>query len=320
MSVYQKKPHNKKNTLTGRIFFIVILFLLSSSTFFLPTPAHAYVSPGAPTGLVNDFAHVLSAPDSIAMGQKLLDLNKTTGVQMVVVLVPSLGDETIDTYAVKLFKEWGIGNTKTTRVGSIQDNGLLILISTGDHKVRIEVGYGLEGTVTDLVSGKIVKNTLIPAFKHTDYAGGISAAVDMLSSIIAGDPSVVDTTAPSLYTDQQTGGNYFSIIFFILIALNILSGILGKSTSWWLGGVLGTLVGLIIGLVWGFIYIGFGAILILTILGLIFDYVVSKHPARGGGGMWPIFFGGGNGGGFGSGGFGGFGGGRSGGGGASGGW
>lgn len=299
-----------KKVVSGKYF---LLFFLTSF-FLLPTSSFAYTSPGKPVGLLNDFAKVLSAQDSVTIGQKLIDLNKLTSAQVTVVTIPNLGNETIETYAVKLFQEWGIGVKG-------KDNGLLIIVAPNDHEARIEVGYGLEGTVTDLQAGNIVNKVMLPAFKSGDYGAGISGAVDAVSGIILADPSVVAEYSQS----TQNNSSPFTYFFFGIIILNILAKFLGKTKSWWLGGVLGGVVGIVIGLIWGFFYLGIVSIVILTILGLIFDYFVSKNPpgSGGGGGFWPIFFGGGRGDGFGGsggGGFGGFGGGGSGGGGASGRW
>jgi uncharacterized protein len=286
----------------------------------LPVSVFAYTSPGKPVGLVNDFAKIISTQESAALGQKLLALNKATGAEVAVVTIASLGGDTIENYAVKLFEEWQIGQKG-------KDNGILILVAPNDHQARIEVGYGLEGTITDLQAGNIVNQGMIPAFKNSDYDGGIDTAVTAVSGLIEGDPSVITTYSKQIQGAADNGGSsshisFAALFFFAVIILNILARILGRTKSWWLGGVLGAIAGIIIGLIWGFVFIGFGAIIILTILGLIFDYIVSKHPpgsGRGPGGFWPIFFGGGNGG-FGGGGFGGFGGGSSGGGGASGKW
>ncbi len=302
-----------------------ILTIIAALT--LPASVFAYTSPGKPVGLVNDFAKVLSNADSIALGTKLLELNKTTGIELVVVTVPSLGDETNETYAVKLFEEWGIGASKTAsqKTGALRDGGILILVAPNDKEARIEVGYGLEGTITDTQANAVVQKVMIPAFKTGNYSQGIDGAVDALSGLIAGDPS---TTANYSQSGAQSNSSSeksspFAYFFFVVIAFNILVKVLGKTKSWWLGGVLGATAGAVIGFIWGFFYLGIGAVVILTILGLIFDFIVSKHPPRdgGGGGFWPIFFGGGgSGSGFGGGGFGGFGGGGSGGGGASGRW
>ena len=288
----------------------------------LPASVFAYKSPGKPIGLLNDFAKVLSTTDNISIGEKLIQINKSTGTQVAVVTVNSLGDETIDSYAVKLFQEWGIGQNSSAKVGQ-KDNGLLILIAPNEHKARIEVGYGLEGTVTDLQSGNIVNKVMIPAFRNGDYAGGISSALDAVNGLIVADPSVVNaysgSSASTGESNQRSGNNYLSLIFFGIIVLNILARMLGRTKSWWLGGALGATIGVVICFFFGIFYIGFISVVVLTIAGLIFDYIVSNHPPKAGGGMWPIFFGG-FGGGNGGGGFGGFGGGRSGGGGASGGW
>jgi uncharacterized protein len=291
-----------------------ILTIIAALT--LPVSVFAYTSPGKPVGLVNDFAKVIPAEQSAAIGQKLLALNKSTGAEVAVATIPSLGGDTIENYAVKLFAEWQIGQKG-------KDNGVLILVAPGDHQARIEVGYGLEGTITDLQAGNIVNQVMVPAFKGGDYAGGISAAVDAVSGLIAGDPSVITAYSKQIQSGSSDNGgslDHVSVatIFFAIVILNILARVLGSTKSWWLGGVLGAFVGMVIGFIWGFVFTGFVAIVVLSILGLIFDYIVSNHPPRsGGGGFWPMFFGGG---GFGGGGFGGFGGGSSGGGGASGRW
>ena len=283
----------------------------------------AYISPGQPTGFVNDFANVLNAQDKQTIETKLRSLKQTTNAEVSIVTISSLGnDETIETYATKLFQEWGIGVKG-------KDNGLLILVAPNDRQARIEVGYGMEGNITDIHSGIIVRDVMIPAFKDGNYSKGINGAVDAVMAVITKSPEAArylqdlssnNTNNSGSSTDSNI--SYIAIFVFIII-INTLAKILGKTKSWWLGGVVGVIIGTIIGFIWGFIFAGIGSIVILTILGLIFDYFVSKNPPKSGGhgGFFPIFFGGGNSGhgGFG-GGFGGFGGGMSGGGGASGRW
>ena len=171
---------------------------------------------------------------------------------------------------------------------------------------------------------------MIPAFKTGNYSAGITGAVDAVTGVINNSPDAVQYR-DSNYGNSGTGGsqiNYFALIFLAIVVLNILARVLGRTKSWWLGGVIGAVIGTIIGFIFGFISVGIIAIIVLTVLGLVFDYIVSKHPPGSGpgrsGGIWPIFFGGGSGSGGGGlgggGGFGGFGGGMSGGGGASGRW
>lgn len=289
----------------------------------MPLFVFAYTSPGKPVGFVNDFAKILSADVVQALDNKLQSLEKSSGAQVTVVTVASIGDETIETYATRLFEEWGIGQKG-------KDNGVLILVAPNDRVTRIEVGYGLEATITDLQAGGIVRDVMIPAFKTGDYAGGVSGAVDAVSGIIGGSIDGSQYVTDSSSSSRSSSSfDPIGFLFIFVIVINILASVLGKTKSWWLGGVLGAIAGAIVGLFTGFFPVGIIAIVLLTIVGLVFDYFVSKRPpgsgpgSRSGGiGMWPIFLGGGHGGsgGFGGGGFGGFGGGRSGGGGANGGW
>ena len=297
------------------------LITLIVGIFIMPSLVFAYTSPGSPTGYVNDFAHVLSTEVVQSLNSKLLAISKSSKVQISVVTVSSLGDESIETYAVKLFQEWGIGEKG-------KDNGLLILVAPNDHVARIEVGYGLEGTVTDLQAGGIVRNVMIPAFKSGDFDSGVTGAVDAVTGIISGSVDGTQFEDTSTGSSSSPSTSPFALIFFGLFVLNLLYRLLGRTKSWWLGGVIGAFAGLVIGYFAGFFPIGIIAIVVLTVLGLVFDYFASKRPpgsgsGPGGGiGFMPIFFGGS--GGFGSGssggGFGGFGGGMSGGGGASGRW
>lgn len=283
----------------------------------------AYVSPGKATGFVNDFSNILTAQDRQAIETKLQSLKQATNAEVSIATIPSIGnDETIETYATKLFQEWGIGVED-------KDNGLLMLVAPNDRQARIEVGYGLEGSITDIQSGIIVRNVMIPSFKAGDYSKGINEAVDAVVAIITKSPEAAQYSqygdANSTQNSSDSNINFAPLFFVVIIFLNVFAKILGKTKSWWLGGVIGAILGAVAGLIWGYVFVGIGSIIILTILGLIFDYFVSKKPPKSGGhgGFFPLFFGGSNSGhgGFGGGGsFGGFGGGMSGGGGASGRW
>jgi uncharacterized protein len=286
-----------KKLLTTLFFFALIPFVTS-----------AYTSPGSPQGFVNDFAKVLSPADVQSLEAKLVALEQATGAEVAVVTIATHGDdETIETYAEKLFQEWGIGKEK-------QDTGLLLIVAIDDREVRIETGYGLEGAVTDIQSGNIIRNVMVPAFKNGAYAEGIIGAVNALDGVIRKSPEAAQ------YSQEPKKGSvsFEPFIFVFLFLFNAIAHILGKSKSWWLGGVLGAFFGAIVGMIWGFVTTGFIAIGVLTVLGLALDYFVSHRPpgSRGHGG-WPMIFGGGK---HGGGGFGGFGGGSSGGGGASGRW
>lgn len=300
-----------------RKIFLITIFAV------IPLIGMAYVSPGRPAGFVNDFANVLSVQDKQAIETKLLSLKQTTNAEVSVVTITALGNnETIETYATKLFQEWGIGVKG-------KDNGLLILVAPNDRQARIEVGYGMEGNITDIQAGIIMRNVMTPAFKENNFAKGINDAVDAVVAVITKSPEAAQYlkdggTANSGGGIDFNSNTFYFFVFIFVMVVNVFAKILGKTKSWWLGGVIGAVVGLIIGLIWGSAVGGTILTIFLTILGLVFDYFVSKNPPKSGGpgGFFPIFFGGGHGGagGFGGGGFGGFGGGMSGGGGASGRW
>lgn len=268
----------------------------------------AYQSPGKPLGYVSDFAGVLSSDVVASLDNKIGNFARPAGVQMAVVTVPSLGGDTIENYAAALFKEWGIGQ-------KIADNGILLLVAPNDREARIEVGYGLEPTVTDAMSSVVIRTIMIPAFKNGDYSGGINQAVDELMGLIEKDPQAVQSATPiKSHSTADVSGPF--IVFLFVLGLNLLS-IMARTKSWWLGGVIGLILGLVlVGSIVG--------VVICTAVGLIVDFLLSKYaskfpkdprggPGRGLGAVW--FLGGGRGGGFG-----GFGGGGSGGGGASGKW
>ena len=144
----------------------------------LALPARAEPDYPPFTGLVVDAAHVLSDADKAAITSKLEALKAKTGVQFAVATVPSLGGDEIEPYANALFRRWGIG-TKGV------DNGLLLILAPKEHKLRFEVGYGLEGTMTDAQSKLILQNDMVPKLKAGDPSGAIRAGVDDAIAVLA---------------------------------------------------------------------------------------------------------------------------------------
>ncbi len=123
------------------------------------------------TGRVVDQAHILSPVTIADLERKLADLEQKSGIQLVVATVSSLNGEEIEPYANELFRTWKLGETK-------KDNGVLLLIAPKQRRMRIEVGYGLEGTLTDAVSSIIIANAIAPRFKAGDFNGGVTRGVD----------------------------------------------------------------------------------------------------------------------------------------------
>lgn len=279
---------------------------------FARVPAYALDVPPN-DGYVTDASNVqpalISPAQDAALEAKLSDYEARTTNQIAVLVVRSLEDEVLEEYAVKAFRQYGIGTKK--------NNGILILVSYDDRAVRLEVGYGLEGAVPDIVASGIIETDMIPKFRDGDYAGAIDAAIDALEKHIANEYTADRYTKPA---EDGAGIGSFGF-FFGFVVLQWLLSILARTRSWWLGGVFGFIGGAIL----AFLYGWWLSIPFLVVLGFLLDFVVSRnYRARGptswwaGGGWGPG--GGGRWGGGGGGGFGGFGGGSTGGGGASGRW
>lgn len=280
----------------------ILLFL----TVVMPIVVLAYISPGAPQGFVNDFGDLLSIEEEKQLEDKLTAFSFGSTNEISVVTISSLDGDTIENFAVKLFEEWKLGKKG-------EDNGAMLLISRDDRAMRIEVGYGLEGVLTDAQSFLIMNDIITPEFKTGNFYTGINDAIDAIITVLGGGKIIIK--------EQRVG--FGADIFWLFLFIPMwLASILGRSKSWWFGGVLGGIGGAVIGFVYGFLYMGIVAVPSFIILGLLFDFFVSRSYARSRiSGVYPWWIGGHRGGGhFGGGGFGGFGGGRSGGGGASGRW
>src|ERR1700761_4324523 len=132
------------------------------------------------TGRVVDQAGVISSDGKTRIEAKLKDLEDKSGIQLVVATVKSLEGGDIETYANQLFRTWELGQAQ-------QNNGVLLLVAPNEHKVRIEVGYGLEGTITDALASVIISSAIIPQFKTGDLSSGIERGVDGIISVLNGD-------------------------------------------------------------------------------------------------------------------------------------
>lgn len=236
-----------------------------------------------PPKLVNDAANVLSPEQRQILEQKLVALDDSTSNQIAVVLIPTLDGYEVQEYANKLFREWGIGSKGT-------NNGVLILAAIDDRKVWIEVGYGLEGAIPDIVASDIYRKKIVPAFKEGNYYRGIDDAVNALGKAAAGEYKIKRERKGS---GGSTGKSILTFVIILFVVLMIVAR--GGGGGGRGGGMMSRR--------------GYG-----DIAEAIFWSSVLGGGRRSSGG-W-----GGGSGGFGGGGFGGFGGGSSGGGGAGGGW
>jgi uncharacterized protein len=182
-----------------------------------------------PVRLVNDYAQVLNAYDADMLEKKLVALDDSTSNQIVVLIVPSINGEVIEDVAVKTFRDWGIGNKKT-------NNGVLLLVAIQDRKVRIEVGYGLEGAIPDVVANDIINRDIKPAFKQGNYIGGITTAVDNLSKAAAGEYKVKRSKSKG-----DGNGSILGIIIIIVIVI-LLAGGRGRGGRGGGGSLIGPMI------------------------------------------------------------------------------
>ncbi|HSV17714.1 MAG TPA: TPM domain-containing protein [Casimicrobiaceae bacterium] len=291
----------------------------------LPAPARAQsgwesgtdgLAPIPPlTARVTDRTGTLAPNERAALDDKLARFEAQSGDQVVVLMVPSTKPEPIEAYSIRVAEAWKIG-----RKGS--DNGVLFLVAKDDRKMRIEVGYGLEGVLTDAMSRRIIADDVAPKFREGHFAAGIDAGVDRIIATIGAPGSAAATppTRTSRGPARGIGGMDFQTLLILLfVGVPVLGGILKRVFGRLLGSTFGAgIVGFGASFVLGSLVLGALAGVVAFVI-LLFLGMGSTFGRRGG-----IYVptGGWGGGGFGGGGGGGFsgGGGSFGGGGASGSW
>jgi uncharacterized protein len=180
----------------------------------------------APTGRIVDQANVILAATRNAIEPKLAELEAKSGIQLVVATVSSLGVEEIEPYANELFRARKLGE-KT------KNNGVLLLVAPNEHRVRIEVGYGLEGTLTDALSKVIITNAIAPRFKTGDFGGGVSRGVDDIISVLTTDSSEWQQR-PSLRLDNQPSSDLWDWILLALLIGLLTALIVSPGFRWFL--------------------------------------------------------------------------------------
>ena len=164
------------------------------------------------TGRVVDQAGVIPGSARETLETKLKDLEDKSGIQLVVATVKSLQGGDIETYANELFRAWKLGEAK-------KNNGVLLLVAPTERKVRIEVGYGLEGTLTDALSQVIIASAIVPRFKANDYSGGIERGVDGIISVLTTDAEEWHAKTRVRSEDQQ---GLFDVLFPLLLFLVVV--------------------------------------------------------------------------------------------------
>jgi uncharacterized protein len=164
-----------------------------------------------PGSYVNDRAELISQAVELKLEQFLRDFERSDSTQIVVLTIPSIEDETVETYAVKVFQSWKIGQQG-------KDNGALLLVAKAERKLRIEVGYGLEGRLTDLLAGRIIDNEITPRLQQGDYDAGLVAGVVAMAEAVRGEYQGSGRTKGSKKNSRPFG------LLFLLFFLGPLLG------------------------------------------------------------------------------------------------
>jgi len=213
------------------------------------------------TGHVVDLTGTLSAAQKDTLNQTLTSFETRKGSQLAVLIVPTTVPESIEQFGIRVADKWKLGRKKI-------DDGVILIIAKNDHSVRIEVGYGLEGALTDALSKRIIEQIIVPRFKEQDFYGGINEAATQIMRVVDGEPlqapaansdSLIDqalSLAPMLVVIVILAGGFFRRMFGRL-ASAIVSGLLSAGLAWFLVGhfllaILTGIAGFVFSLILGF--------------------------------------------------------------------
>jgi uncharacterized protein len=183
--------------------------------FAAPLAGHAQNFP-ALTGRVVDQADILPADEESALSAMLEAHEQKTTNQVVVATVASLDGRPIEDYGVGLGRAWGIGQAEN-------DNGVILLVAPNEREVRIEVGYGLEGELTDAIAKLIIEGSILPRFRAGDLAGGIHRGVEDILAVLEGDAEAFAERARERLSEEDTLSSAASVLVFIVIMIVWLS-------------------------------------------------------------------------------------------------
>jgi len=234
--------------------------------------ALADVAVPALSGRVVDQTMTLSQDEQASLDKTLRDFEARKGSQIAVLIVPTTAPESIEQFSIRVAEAWKIGRKKV-------DDGAILLVAKDDRKLRIEVGYGLEGALTDVTSKRIIDEIITPRFKAGDFAGGITAGVNQIIKVIDGEP------LPAPEERSQSSSNVIDMIEqfapFLLFGVIIFGGVLRSIFGRLFGSLaMGGLVGAIVWFVAGTLVLGG----ILGVVAFVFTLISDAFVSGGGGG------------------------------------
>ena len=195
------------------------LMSLGLTAILIFTPLFA-VSVPALKGRVNDYAKIIRDSDEREIEEYLAGLEQSTGIQIAVLTMPSLDGEDIASFGIKVADKWQLGDKE-------KDNGALLLVAYAEHDLRIEVGDGLEGSLTDAKCGLILRNVIVPEFKNGNYSAGIKKGVMNMGGIVSGDESAVSRSVREGDSDKSDSDFvpiFICVIWLIIFASSVTAG------------------------------------------------------------------------------------------------
>jgi uncharacterized protein len=243
------------------------------------------------TGRVVDLTGTLSSADVAALSQRLKDLEARKGSQVAVLIVPTTQPETIEQFSIRVAEAWKIGRKKI-------DDGALLVIAKNDRKLRIEVGYGLEGGLTDLTARRIIDEVITPKFRTGDFAGGIAAGLTRIIGAIEGEP--LPAPAPEASNGEDLDWLFYFINPVFLLVYLAVGGVLrlvlgGFAGSIVTGALVGAFVWYLLGSVGAAVLLGI-AVFLFTLLAGVFAVGQGVARRSGRGVVWTTGWPGGGGG------------------------
>lgn len=226
---------------------------------FLPLTGFPKVPIPALTARVTDLTSTLTGDQLETLEKKLAAFEARKGSQLSILVVPSTQPETIEQYSLRVVEQWKLGRKRV-------DDGALLIVAKDDRTLRIEVGYGLEGILTDATSKRIISEIIVPRFTQGDFYGGLTAGIDGMVKVIDGEPLPPPATAVT-----GEGGTVSQYMPIVLVLTLLLAGILRSALGRFVGAIAtGTAVGAMIWLLSGTLLVAIAAGMIalaFTLLG-----------------------------------------------------
>ncbi len=189
--------------------FLIAAFVISSSVFAASVPALK--------GRVNDYAKIIRDSDEREIEEYLAGVEQSSGIQIAVLTMPSLDGEDISSFGIRVADKWKLGDKE-------KDNGAILIVAYAEHDLRIEVGDGLEGSLTDAKCGLILRNVIVPEFKNGNYSAGIRKGVMNMGAIATGDESAVSKSVRE--GENGSSGDFvpmFIIIIWLILFVSTIS-------------------------------------------------------------------------------------------------